>query len=57
MIKSKSGAGCRVMSCSYPDYKSDLVEKLAEHFKEKGFVTDIYKNPEINSFIVLIIGW
>ena len=57
MIKSKSGVGSRIMSCSYPDYKLDLVKKLSEHFKENGFVTDIYENSEIKGFVVLIIGW
>ena len=56
-IKSKSGSGCRIKSTSYQDQKSDLVEKLAEHFKEKGFVVDIYENPDIKGFILLVIGW
>ena len=56
-IKSKSGEGCRVMTCSYPDYKIDLVEKLRDHFKENEFVVDIYKNPEISGFVLLVIGW
>jgi hypothetical protein len=57
IIKSKSEAGCRVMTCSYPDYKIDLAEKLKDHFKENGFVVDIYKNPEISGFVLLVIGW
>lgn len=57
MIKSKSGLGCRIMSVSYSDTKTDLVERLADHFKERGFVVDIYENPNIKGFILLIIGW
>ena len=57
IIKSKSGNNCRIVSTSYQDCKEDLVEKLAEHFKEKSFVVDIYKNPNIKGFILLIIGW
>ena len=57
MIRSKSGVGGRILVYSYPDYKMDLVEKLVEHFKENGFVVDIYKNPKIEGFVVLVIGW
>ena len=57
MIKSKSGSGCRIMSIAYSDTKTDLVERLADHFKERGFVVDIYENPNIKGFILLIIGW
>ena len=56
-IRSKSVNGFRILSSSYPDFKRDLVEKLAENFKEKGFVVDIYENPDIKGFLVLIIGW
>ena len=57
IIKSKSGVGYRIMSVAYPDCKLDLVEKLSEHFKESGFVVDIYKNSNIKDSILLIIGW
>ena len=56
-IKSKSSLGSRITSTAYSDTKMDLVEKLADHFKEKGFVVDIYENPNIKGFILLIIGW
>ena len=56
-IKSKSANGFRILASSYPDFKRDLVEKLAENFKEKGFVVDIYENPDIKGFLLLIIGW
>lgn len=56
-IKTKSERGKRILSVAYPDSKLDLVERLTEHFKEKGFVVDIYKNPEIKGFVLLIIGW
>ena len=57
IIKTKSNNNCRIVSTTYQDYKEDMVEKLAEHFKEKSFVVDIYKNPNIKGFILLIIGW
>ena len=56
-IKSKSGIGYRVTTKTYQDWKKELVEKLAEHFKENGFVSDIYKNPRIPNTLILIIGW
>ena len=56
-IKTKSLTSCRMVTRTYDDYKDDLVEKLAEHFKEKGFVVDIYENQNIKDFILLIIGW
>lgn len=56
-IKFKSSNNYRMISTTYQDCKEDLVEKLAEHFKEKSFVVDIYKNPNIKGFILLIIGW
>jgi len=57
IIKSKSVAGSRITSTAYSDTKMDLVEKLADHFKERGFVVDIYGNQDIKGFILLIIGW
>lgn len=56
-IKTKSSTGCRVLTHIYEDYKADLVEKLVEHFKGAGFITDVYKNPGIKGFIILVIGW
>lgn len=56
-IKSKSGLGYRVLTKVYQDYKQDLIEKVFSHFKEKGFVVDLYKNPGIKGFIILVIGW
>ena len=56
-IKSKSVEGSRITSTAYSDTKMDLVEKLADHFKERGFVVDIYENQNIKGFILLIIGW
>lgn len=56
-IKSKSLEGFRILASPYPNYKEDLVEELVGHFREKGFTVDIYKNPNIDGFLVLIIGW
>jgi hypothetical protein len=56
-IKVKSSSGFRILTSTYPDYKRDLVEELAKHFRENGFKVDIYENPEVEGFILLIIGW
>ena len=57
LIKSKSSSGFRILTSTYPDYKRDLVEELRKHFRENGFVVDLYENPEVEGFIILIIGW
>ena len=56
-IKSKSTSGFRLLTSTYPGYKRDLVEELRKHFKENGFIVDLYENPEVEDFILLIIGW
>ena len=56
-IKYKSSSGFRILTSTYPDYKRDLVEELGKHFRERGFVVDIYENQDIKGFILLIIGW
>ena len=56
-IKSKSSSGFRILTSTYPDYKRDLVEELGKHFRENGFVVDLYENPGVEGFILLIIGW
>ena len=57
VIKSKSSSGFRFLTSTYPDCKRDLVEGLGKHFMENGFVVDLYENPEVEGFIILIIGW
>ena len=56
-IKVRSGAGYRIATKVFQDWKKDLAEKLRDHFTEKGFVTDLYENPKIPNTILLIIGW
>ena len=57
IIKSRSSSGFRILTSTYPDYKRDLVEELGKHFRENGFVIDLYENPKISNTILLIIGW
>ena len=56
-IKLKAGSGFRLVTKTYPVMKSELIEGLKEHFCEKGFLVDVYKNPKIPDFAILIIGW
>jgi hypothetical protein len=56
-IKSRSSSGYRILTSTYQDYKRDLVDGLAKHFRDNGFKVDIYENPEVEGFILLIIGW
>lgn len=56
-IRNKSMNGCSILSRVYPINQSELVESMSEHFKEKGFITDIYKNEDIPGFMILVIGW
>ena len=56
-IKTKSGLGYRAVTRVFQDYNQDLVDQLVKHFKENGFTVDTYKNSEIQSVIILIIGW
>ena len=56
-IKSRSSSGYRILTSTYQDYKRDLVDGLSKHFRDNGFKVDVYENPEVEGFIILIIGW
>lgn len=56
-IKTRSGEGYRIAAKVFQDWREDLAVGLKNHFTEKGFVTDLYKNPKIPNTILLIIGW
>ena len=56
-IRSKSESGYRAVTRVFQGYNQDLVNRLVEHFREKGFTADTYINPKIQSVIILIVGW
>lgn len=47
----------RITSQIYSSSKREVTNGVIEHFKEKGFITDLYSNPEIPGYDILIIGW
>lgn len=47
----------RILCKTVPVVKSQITDKVIEHFKNEGFVVKLEKFDEIPEYQVLIIGW
>jgi hypothetical protein len=47
----------RIIVQIYFTSREKITRGVMDHFKEQGFIVDLYSNPELPDYQALIIGW